>query len=176
LHVPLIIQGGSFTGGKKIDDLVQLTDIAPALLDEARINAPEFRAQAQGRSFHPDANTDPRERIVAEYIAPQPSMEALEKRIGDLPESVYEYDRSLRAIRTDEWKLIRGSDGSVELYHVATDPHEAETVAEQHPAAVRDLGEQLDAWLESFEHAQSDSTVEMSSETQSRLEELGYLQ
>lgn len=72
-------------------------------------------------------------------------MEALEQRVGDLPKRVRKYDRSLRAIRTDEWKRIRGSDGSIELYHVATDSYEAETVAEQHQAVVRDLGEQLDA-------------------------------
>lgn len=176
LHVPLIIHGGSFTGGGTVDDLVQLTDLVPTLLDAVGIDAPEFRAQAQGHSFHPDADTEPRERIIAEYVAPQPSMEALEKRVGNLPEHVRMYDRSLRAIRTDEWKLVRGSDGSTELYHVSSDPEESENVAEQNPDIVETLGEQLDAWLDSFGRAQSDGAVEISPETQSRLEELGYLQ
>jgi arylsulfatase A-like enzyme len=70
LHVPLIIHGGSFTGGETIDDLVQLTDLAPTLLDEMGIEAPEFRKQIQGRSFHPDAETEPRNRVITEYMAP----------------------------------------------------------------------------------------------------------
>jgi len=122
LHVPLVIHGGAFTRGETVDDLVQLTDLAPTLLDAAGIDAPEFREQAQGQSFHPDADTKPREYAYAEYLAPQPSMEALEKRVGELPESVYEYDRSLRAIRTDRWKLIRGSDGTRWLYDIENDP------------------------------------------------------
>jgi arylsulfatase A-like enzyme len=95
LHVPLVIHGGSFTGGGTVEDLVSLTDLGPTLLDEVGIDAPEFREETQGRSFHPDANAEPRDRIVAEYLAPQPSMDALEARVGDLPGHVREYDRSL---------------------------------------------------------------------------------
>jgi len=175
LHVPLVVHGGSFTGGGSVDDLVQLTDLAPTLLDETGVDAPAFRAQLQGRSVHPDADAEPRERVVAEYVAPQPSMEALESRVGDLPEDVLEYDRSLRAIRTREWKLIRGSDGSTELYHVAVDPDEAEDVSGRNPDVVSDLGEHLDRWVESFEHARSDDPVEIPPETRSRLEDFGYL-
>ena len=176
LHVPLVIHGGSFTGGGTVDDLVQLTDLAPTLLDEVGIDAPEFREQAQGRSFHPDADTEPRDRVVAEYMAPQPSMEALEKRVGDLPAHVYEYDRSLRALRTEEWKLIRGSDGSRRLYHVASDPEESEDVADENPEVVSRLEGELDEWLDSFEHAEHTGDVSMREETRERLEDLGYLQ
>ena len=176
LHVPLVIHGGSFTGGGTVDDLVQLTDLAPTLLDEVGIDAPEFREQAQGRSFHPDADTEPRDRVVAEYLAPQPSMEALEKRVGDLPAHVYEYDRSLRALRTEEWKLIRGSDGSRRLYHVASDPEESEDVADENPEVVSRLEGELDEWLDSFEHAEHTGDVSMREETRERLEDLGYLQ
>ena len=175
LHVPLVIHGGSFTGGT-VDDLVQLTDLAPTLLDEVGIDAPEFREQAQGRSFHPDADTEPRGKVVAEYMAPQPSMEALKKRVGDLPAHVYEYDRSLRALRTEEWKLIRGSDGSRRLYHVASDPEESEDVADENPEVVSRLEGELDEWLDSFEHAEHTGDVSMREETRERLEDLGYLQ
>jgi hypothetical protein len=103
-------------------------------------------------------------------------MEALEQRADDLPKRVRTYDRSLRAIRTDEWKLIRGSDGSTELYQVVSDSVESENVAGQNPDVVETLSEELDKCLDSFEHAQSDAPVELSPETKSRLEELGYLQ
>lgn len=51
-------------------------------------------------------------------------MDALEKRVGSLPDHVHEYDRSLRAIRSTDYKLIRGSDGIREVYHAAEDPDE----------------------------------------------------
>jgi arylsulfatase A-like enzyme len=176
LHVPLLVHGGPFTDGEAIDDLVQLTDLGPTLLDVAGVDAPDFRAQAQGQSFHPDADAGSREFAIAEYLAPQPSMEALEKRVGTLPDSVRRYDRSLRAIRDDEWKLIRGSDGSTELYHVADDPEERTDLAAEHPEQVDRLTSALDDWLDSFDHADVSDTVDMSNDTKQRLEDLGYLQ
>jgi arylsulfatase A-like enzyme len=176
VHVPLIIHGGDFTGGKKVDNLVQLTDLAPTLLDAAGIDAPEFREQAQGQSFHPEVDFDSREYTFAEYMAPQPSMEALEKRVGNAPEDLYKYDRSLQAIRSERWKLIRGSDGSKELYHVSEDSHETTDLSTEYPKKLVELESELDAWLDSFEHADVSSGIEMNADTKDRLEDLGYLQ
>jgi arylsulfatase A-like enzyme len=103
-------------------------------------------------------------------------MEALEKRVGELPASVRKYDRSLRAIRTREWKLIRGSDGSKRLFNVTDDPDERHGRAEEHPEKVAELESKLDDWLDSFEHATDQSDVEMDPETKERLEDLGYIQ
>lgn len=176
IHVPLVIHGGAFTGGEDRNDLVQLTDLAPTLLDAAGIDAKMFREKIQGRSFHPDSNESPREYVYAEYMAPQPSMEALEKRVPEMSTSVDEYDRSLRAIRTKEWKLIRGSDGSRELYHVGVDNEEYEECAEDCPDQVDMLGQQLDQWIESFTSEASNTDARMNQETKARLEDLGYLQ
>ncbi|MFC6614893.1 sulfatase [Halopenitus salinus] len=176
IHIPLIIQGGDFTGGETVDELVQLTDLAPTLLDAAEIAAPEFREQLQGRSFLPNLDTSPREYVFSEYLAPQPSMDALKKRVGDIPDEVYEYDRSLRAIRGKKWKLIRGSDGTTELYHISNDPHETMNLASDRPEKVDELEDELDTWLDSFEHVDTSGTVEMSNDTKDRLEDLGYLQ
>jgi len=176
LHVPLVIHGGSFVGGETVDDPVSLTDLAPTLLDETGIDAPDFREHAQGRSVHPDTEAEPRDRIVAEYMTPQPSMDTLETRVGDLPEAVREYGRSLRAVRTDRYKYIRGSDGSQELYDLQRDPGETENLADTRGDVVADLGATLDEWLGSFEHADRSGDVEMREETRARLEDLGYLQ
>lgn len=176
LHVPLVIHGGAFTGGETVDNLVQLSDLGPTLLDAAGVNAPDFRTQAQGQSFHPDTDAEPREFAIAEYLAPQPSMAALKKRVGTLPEDVRRYDRSLRAIRDDEWKLIRGSDGSQELYHIADDPEEQRDLAAERPEQVDRLATALDDWLNSFKHADVSGEVDMSDDTKARLEDLGYLQ
>lgn len=176
LHVPLVVSGGTFDGGGEIDDLVQTVDLAPTLLDSAGIDAPEMREQFQGRSFHPHADTDSRERIIAEYMAPQPSMEALRKRVGTLTDTVRQYDRSLRTIRTDEYKLIRGSDGSKELYELTDDPDESVNIADERPEQVTILGEELDRWIDSFKHSDTSGSVSMSDQTKSRLEDLGYIQ
>jgi arylsulfatase A-like enzyme len=176
LHVPLILHGGRFTGRSDDHRLAQLVDLAPTLLDAADIDAPAFREQTQGRSLHPAAETDPRDRLFAEYLTPQPSMEALERRTGDLPDDVYGYDRSLRAIRTADWKLVRASDGSSELYDIENDPAESEDVSSSNRDVVGRLESELDAWLESFDHADHAGAVEMREETRKRLEDLGYLQ
>ncbi len=176
IHVPLMIHGGAFTGGETIDELVQLTDIAPTLLDAAGIETDKFEEKSQGQSFHPNADTEPREYVFAEYMAPQPSMEALEKRVGDLSEEVYKYDRSLRAIRSRDWKLIRGSDGSTELYRVSEDTEESTDLTSDRPEKVTELAAELDAWLDSFEHTDVTEDVDMSDTTKDRLEDLGYLQ
>jgi arylsulfatase A-like enzyme len=111
LHVPLVVHGGAFTGGGRVDQFVQLPDLVPTLLDAANVDGPNGQP-FQGRSVHPDVATGEREQVFAEYLAPQPSMEALETRLGTLPQEVRQYDRSLRTVRVGNEKLIRGSDGT----------------------------------------------------------------
>ncbi len=176
IHVPLLLYGGSFADGTDTDALVQLTDIAPTLLDIAGVDGSGLRKQAQGRSFHPDSCSDDRELVHAEYLSPQPSMNALRERVGELPPNVLQYDRSIRAIRNREWKLVRGSDGARELYRVSVDPDESKNLADGAPEVVRHLEARLDEWLASFEHADTTGGVSMSDETRARLENLGYLQ
>ena len=175
LHVPLVLHGDAFTDGEELTDLVSVADIAPTLLDAANIDAPEARAEFQGQSFHPGAEPDPREFLVAEYMGPQPTMEALEQHVEELPEHVFELDRSLRAIRTEDWKFIRGSDGSTELYDLDADPTEGRNLAADRPEQVEALSERLDDWLDSFEAADSEEDVSLDPERKAQLEELGYL-
>jgi len=174
VHVPLFVHGGPFDGGE-IDDLVQLVDIPPTILDVLNIEAPDARKQFQGVSFHPDAEAT-RDHAVAEYLAPQPSMAALEDRVSELSDDVRTYDRSLHALRTDRYKYIRGSDGTQELYDVRADPDEADDITGAKPDTVTELDAQLSEWLNSFEHAESAGNVDMTDDTKSRLEDLGYLQ
>lgn len=173
LHVPLVVHGGAFDPATDEDELVQLLDLFPTLLDLVGADVPEARKQAQGRSLLADEPA--RESVVAEYVSPQPSMEQLEERFGEIPESLYEYDRSLRAIRTSEYKYIRGSDGSEELYDVEQDPTERFDLATTEPDIVAGMAAQLDDWVDSFEHAESGGDVEMADDTKGRLRDLGYL-
>lgn len=174
LHVPLYVHGGPFEDSVR-NNLVQLIDIAPTILDMLDIDASEAREQFQGISFHPDADQS-REYATAEYMTPQPSMDALETKIGDLPDHVYGYDRSLRAIRTDRYKYIRGSDDSQELYDIQDDPGEQTDLADTKPDVVDRLDTTLDEWLDSFEQTERSKDVSMDNDTKSQLEDLGYLQ
>lgn len=174
LHVPLFINGGPFEDAEN-DDLVQLADLPPTILDTLEIEAPEIREQFQGTSFHPDSEGT-REFAIAEYMAPQPSIDVLEKRVGNLPNHVLEYDRSLRSIRTDQYKYIRGSDGSKELYDIHSDPVETDDVSGSKQDIIDALDSKLDDWVDSFEQSNPKKEASMNDDTKSRLEDLGYLQ
>jgi arylsulfatase A-like enzyme len=174
LHVPLIVHGGEFDDGQ-VDDLVQLTDLAPTLLDAAGIDAPEMREEFQGQSFYPAVETEPRNHTISEYMAPQPSMDALREQVGPLSDDVTRLDRSLRAIRTDEEKLIRGSDSTREFYEMGNDPNESRNIMEENPERMEALEMVLENWLDSFEHTDASGSVSMSASTEARLEDLGYL-
>jgi arylsulfatase A-like enzyme len=173
IHVPLIISGGSFSNGEKVDQLVQLPDIPVTILDELGIDAPEFRDKSQGISFHPNSNNN-RNYVISEYMAPQPSIEAIKTRVGDPHNVISQYDRSLRSIRDHENKLIRGSDGSKELYSVY--PSKPEERITNPGEKKEELEKKLNEWISSFESTDHNEPVSMEKETKDRLEDLGYLQ
>jgi len=174
-HVPLLACGGPFSDGESVRDRVQLTDVGPTLAELAGLDEDDVCDQFQGRSFHPDTAADTRKLVFGEYLSPQPSMEALEKRVGPLSDEVFRYDRSLRMVRDARYKLVRGSDGSRELYEVTTDPDEKSNVVDELPDVAERLEGTLEAWLGSFDHAETDGDVSISDETAERLEDLGYL-
>ncbi len=176
VHVPLVVQGGQFDDYGEITDLVSLTDIAPTLLDVAGIEAPKARESFQGRSFHPDSDDSSHEFVISEYMAPQPSMDALERHVEDLPSEIYEFDRSLRSIRTTEHKLVRGSDGTTELYDLVNDPGETTNVSGERPALVEQLSGKLDEWIHAFDQAETDGDVLIEGNRKKQLENLGYIQ
>jgi len=177
LRVPLVLHGGPFTGGHPTaDDLVQHVDLAPTLLDAAGIDGDGVRDQYQGYSLLAEDDADSRSYAFSEYLAPQPSMAALERRFGDLPDSVRQFDRRLTAVQTSEYKLVRGSDGTEELYRLSEDPRETTDRAASDRSAVRLLGDVLDDWRDSFQPAPTAGSVSMTAATEERLADLGYLQ
>lgn len=175
LHVPLVVYGGAFVDSAPNDEtFVQVPDVVPTLLDAAELDAPRLRDQCQAHSFYPGAPGG-RERVFAEYIAPQPSVGTLEAQFGDLPDYAYDYDRTLRVIRTDEYKLIHGSDGLEELYRVADDPAERIDRSEAEPERTEELRGELEEWLASFDHADASDQVSVTGATRERLSNLGYM-
>ncbi|MBX0296465.1 sulfatase [Haloarcula nitratireducens] len=178
LHVPLVLSGGRFDDGAVTGErLVQTLDLAPTLLDAAGIEAPDAREAFQGRSFHPSADTDPRSKVFAEYAAPRPPIEKLEERFDEIPERIYDLQRSIKAVRTETHKYVRCSDGNEELYDVAADPSETTDISGEATERASDLEAALDSWLASFEQTERTETEEVSVEqsTEQRLADLGYL-
>jgi len=176
LHVPLIVDGGAFSAGSgRRERLVQTADLAPTLLDAAGIEAPTLRDQCQVSSFHPDSDDRPRSTVIAEYLEPRPPMDVLEETFDDIPEELYNYQRSLRAIRTAKEKFVRASDGSEWLYDLTADPEEQRDISAAQPRRTAQLGAALDQWLGSFDEADADGTVTVSDATEDRLADLGYL-
>lgn len=173
LHVPLVACGGPFTGVGRDERLVQLSDVYPTLLDVLDLDDRRALAQVQGRSFAPGAPE--RETAISEYLAPMPAIETLRDRFGTVPRRVERFDRRLRAIRSGDRKLVRGSDGSVRLYDLGADPTETTDIAPEEPETVDRLAGDLDAWLDSFTHAETDDPVSVSRATEERLAELGYI-
>ncbi|PSP83263.1 sulfatase [Halobacteriales archaeon QS_6_64_34] len=176
LHVPLVVHGGDFSANHvRTDRLVQTADLAPTLLDAAGIDAPELREASQALSFHPTEGTEPRSQVIAEYMRPQPAIEVLEEKFDHVPDELYEYQRSLRAVRTNGYKYVRGSDGTEWLYDVREDPGERHDISAASPRQTADLATALDTWLGSFDEADTVGSVEVSDATEDRLADLGYL-
>lgn len=54
------------------------------------------------------------------------------------------------AVRDGDWKLVRNSEGRVELYRLPIDRAESRDLAEQHPEIVQRLRDMLDEWKDSL--------------------------
>jgi len=182
LRVPLIIRyPDSVPEDTTVQKQVEVRDTYPTVLDACGLDAPE----EDGVSSHsllkylPEASSTAkaRDHAFAEYLVPQPDIEKLKIRTNSAEQATHldSFDRSLRCVRTEDWKLIRASDGQVELYNLESDPDESEDVKHTHPEVVSELSEVLDAEFDSLEKGNRKRFDEMSSSTRSQLEELGYV-
>ncbi|MDT3435463.1 sulfatase [Haloarcula sp. 1CSR25-25] len=176
LNVPLVIRyPDCFDAGVTVDGLVESRDLYPTLLELAGTNPDPAVDSVSDNSLLPVNGTyTDREYAIAEYVRPQPSMSALEKRLGSLDEQTRRYDRVLRSIRTESWKLIEGSDGTTELYHLAEDPTETTDVSESNPEIIGRLQRILRREQGSLRR-RTDDPESISEQSRERLEDLGYI-
>jgi uncharacterized sulfatase len=118
IHIPMIIYGPEFKGGKVIDNLVSLLDLPPTLLTTAGIKAPEYMRGKPLQEIEDSNNEWAKEVFI---------------QISEIHVS--------RAIRTKRWKycirahnkdgmLHSGSDIYTEdyLYDLENDPHEQQNL------------------------------------------------
>jgi len=168
VHVPLIINGPK-VGSGEVSALVETRDIFPTVLDVADLALPDDEATSDNTLLK-----DPGKPFaISEYLAPQPSMESLREWV-DGPVNTNGIDRTLRAIQTNIWKLVEGSDGSIELYNLSNDPHEIENVADETNGIAAELRRELDERGIPLTYRKAEE-FDVSEASQRRLEDLGYI-
>jgi arylsulfatase A-like enzyme len=105
VRVPLILRyPPGLPAGKRVQDLASLADVAPTLLELARIPRP---ATMWGRSLWPAVHGE------------------LEERAAPLDLRLFRDDDPIRAVRGSDYKLLReGAAAPVVLYDLERDPGE----------------------------------------------------
>jgi tetratricopeptide (TPR) repeat protein len=157
LHVPMIAAGPGVIPGRVEPALVGLIDVAPTLLDAARV--PPV-AESDGVSLWPvlTGRASPPERaLYAESFVTR-----------------FDYGWSeLRALRRGSQKYV--SAPRPELYQLDVDPGELRNRAGEDPAAVSALASELaDRIARAEERASRPDRIQLGRDEQAALEALGY--
>ncbi|MDD5604127.1 MAG: sulfatase [Eubacteriales bacterium] len=133
LTVPLVFRWeGKIPAGWMFDDICQVKDITPTILDILGIEA---GIKFDGRSLMPVVQGKPREQETGMYITECTWMRK-------------------HGYRTPEWKLIRALEPDfhfkpeTELYNLINDPQELENVADKYPEVVTMLSERMRKHIE----------------------------
>jgi arylsulfatase A-like enzyme len=132
LRVPLIVVSPKLTP-HRVDDLVQLVDVAPTLVDGLGLPVPPA---FEGRSLVP--------ALLGRALAPAPAFAEL------LPAPSWNHDHKAMISADGKTKLIyRISDNLYELYDLAADPTEQKNLADRRSELLAKLKAALVRWTES---------------------------
>ena len=167
LHVPLFVRHpASLTGRRVIDEVVELQDVMPMLLDWFDLPLP---AGVRGRSLLP---------LVDSYR---------EQSFDSRPAFATWKDRIFTA-RTERWRLVWNPDGiepdstppgpypvpRLALFDSLNDPLERFDVAAAHPEVAEELRLAIADWLAGLEVC-DERAPHLSAERRAALRDLGYL-
>ena len=172
LHVPLIIRWpGKIKPGSVCDDLVNLIDLAPTLLDLAGLHVPSYM---QGRVLLGDRKDKPREYVFGgrnrmdlgsnDYIrtARDKRYRYIRNFTPDVPYAQHiEYMEKMPIMR--EWRRLH-AEGRLtgvqklffrhpkppeELYDILADPHEVKNLADspEHQGTLKRMRAALERWI-----------------------------
>ena len=172
INVPLILRWpGVIPEGQVIDETVQMLDVAPTILELAKIDKPE---SMHGESLMPLLNDSARwssRPAVSEWTR------RTDQRNQDMVDAF--------SIIVDGHKLIHNverPDGfpEYELYDHREDPLDQNDIAAEHPEIVERLAKQLDDWhawaLANKLATDAEATEGLDSAELERLRSLGYVQ
>ena len=178
VRTPLIVRypGGEHAGVQ--DGLAQTHDLFPtiSMLTNGRNGSAiseSVPAQFQSVALAPFG--PPRDHAITELNEIQPPIHILERRYPDFDWRTF--NRTLRSVRTPTEKYIRATDGTEELYAVASDPAELVNLAPSSPDRVAELRARLDQWEDHIVPVEPHvNGRELDHDLRQRLQDLGYLQ
>jgi arylsulfatase A-like enzyme/Flp pilus assembly protein TadD len=157
LHVPLIVAGPDVPQGRVIDDQVRSIDLHPTAMEFLHLPpSPE----AQGANLWPLIQRGTHVRSNYSYG------ETLYPR-------TYMGWSELRAMRTDDWKLIVAPHP--ELYDLHRDPGELQNLIAHQPAIADQLQKQVWVVAGTTTRTEKVTTVPVNAQTRQELESLGYV-
>lgn len=107
-RVPLILAGPGITPGQRCSQPAELLDLYPTLTELAGLPP---RSDLEGISLLPQLRDDATPRA-------RPALTT--------------HNQGNHAVRSEQWRYIRYADGTEELYHLSSDPHEWSNLA-HHP-------------------------------------------
>ena len=144
LHVPLIIFHPAMKP-KAVDELVQVIDIGPTLLDMVGLKAPRSFV---GKSALPAVTNNV---SINQYVFAGAAFTPAQKN------PFFSYPSVIASARSRQWKLIvervtpaGAAQDSVELYDLRSDPEELSNVAAGNPEALKMMKGVLKHWLENI--------------------------
>lgn len=169
LSVPLVVRLPGERRGPRTDHrIAQHVDLIPSILEVVE-NA---RPGSNGVSAHSLLDEPIRDAAFAEYLVP--NLRQFQRRFPEIDAS--RFDRAMRAIRTDRYKLISQRGGGSELYDLLSDPGELEDLSADRPQLVAQLQDRLGQALGHWPGSGAvDPEREAQKEFRERLEQLGYL-
>jgi len=132
LHVPLIMRYPEHAQEeKRIANLVSNIDVFPTLLSILKIkvkNNPKISAI----NLVPFKNRTYREHIFAEYSPAYTDIKDLKSLCPSIDQTLFDkYNRSMKCVRTKDFKYIITSDGKEELYDLEKNPDETRNVIDE---------------------------------------------
>ena len=119
-HIPLMIKEPNMQKGKVIDDLSEQIDVAPTILDMAKIPIPSWM---EGRSLIP--------LMRGEFLVPKP---AFSMSLVNNPSRGHEITSGTLAIWKGDYKLIHYlNNGKTLLFNLREDPDENNNILDKEP-------------------------------------------
>ena len=164
MHVPLLIKLPHAAAGKKLDNRVELVDIAPTLLQEAGIAIP---AEMQGESLLP--------LLKAAAAAVNPTAEAWHDRPA-YSQSEYPHTfgwSALRSLRSEKYLYVQAPRR--ELYDEDADPKAEHNMAASSTAVADTLASQLQALRQKTSSTREAPKPALDPAAQAKLGALGYM-
>ncbi|KPJ52343.1 MAG: hypothetical protein AMS16_06485 [Planctomycetes bacterium DG_58] len=177
VRVPLIVKWDDRLPPGEDETPVQSHDLYPTVLEAARIDWKKTSAHNCESLLRKSGGVA--RRGFAEYLAPLLCF--ITENSNRYPRLDFgRFLRQLRAVQLGSMKLIRYSDGSVELFDLARDPIELRDLSSDRPAVVMKLQQTLDRWLQSFQHYEPlvptpEALEKLSPEELDAMRGLGYL-